>query len=76
MHVTVKDDESNKQQFLQAHKKRSSCITERMLPKLSVKQDYVSPRVNESGLLRIRLTPAAVILAVFPHDLLFPLVVD
>ncbi len=37
MHVTVKDDESNKQQFLQAHKKRPSSITERMLPKLSVK---------------------------------------
>ena len=37
MHVTVKADESNKQQFLQAHKKPSSSITESMLPKLSVK---------------------------------------
>ena len=37
MYVTAKDDESNKQQFLRTHKKRSSSITESMLPKLSVK---------------------------------------
>lgn len=37
MHENTIGDESDKQQFIRAHRKSPSSITERMLPKLSVK---------------------------------------
>lgn len=37
MHENAIGDESDKQQFLRAHRKSSSSITDRILPQLSVK---------------------------------------
>ena len=40
MHENAIGDESDKQQFLWAHRKSPSSITDRMLPKLFVKARY------------------------------------